>query len=234
MDYHNIGFQECIAEVAKYLSVEGLDLHDPLRVRLMSHLHNITAQREFASKQTPWYPGAPPPPPSASQPYQPTSPLSPGGTHHLPRPPPPPTIPIAPLGALSSHHNTSLNSSSGSSLELNSSSSLNTSGSLSNSHSLNSSFDNSGNSGSCEPAPPSSVQSSTSSANTSGRPLTTTSTSDGYYLHHITHQHSSMELYHHHPQHLHQQHPYGQTPSDPSVTSQMKQVHRPWGAEVAY
>ncbi|XP_039276715.1 hairy/enhancer-of-split related with YRPW motif protein isoform X2 [Nilaparvata lugens] len=57
MDYHNIGFRECAAEVARYLvTVEGLDIQDPLRLRLMSHLQCFAAQRELASKQSAWYP----------------------------------------------------------------------------------------------------------------------------------------------------------------------------------
>lgn len=52
MDYHNIGFRECAAEVARYLvTVEGMDIQDPLRLRLMSHLQCFAAQRELASKQ---------------------------------------------------------------------------------------------------------------------------------------------------------------------------------------
>lgn len=57
MDYHSIGFRECAAEVARYLvTVEGMDIQDPLRLRLMSHLQCFAAQRELASKQaaTPW------------------------------------------------------------------------------------------------------------------------------------------------------------------------------------
>lgn len=39
LDYHSIGFRECAAEVARYLvTVEGMDIQDPLRMRLMSHL----------------------------------------------------------------------------------------------------------------------------------------------------------------------------------------------------
>ncbi|KAK9505843.1 hypothetical protein O3M35_009816 [Rhynocoris fuscipes] len=64
MDYHSIGFRECAAEVARYLvTVEGLDLQDPLRLRLMSHLQCFAAQREL-SKQ-------PPPPPWPTN-YPPT------------------------------------------------------------------------------------------------------------------------------------------------------------------
>ncbi|ODM98635.1 Hairy/enhancer-of-split related with YRPW motif protein [Orchesella cincta] len=52
MDYHSIGFRECAAEVARYLvTVEGMDIQDPLRLRLMSHLQCFAAQRELANKQ---------------------------------------------------------------------------------------------------------------------------------------------------------------------------------------
>lgn len=45
LDYHGIGFRECSAEVARYLvAVEGLDLQDPLRLRLLSHLQCYVAQ----------------------------------------------------------------------------------------------------------------------------------------------------------------------------------------------
>ena len=40
MDYQSIGFRDCAAEVSRYLvAVEGLDLQDPLRLRLTAHLH---------------------------------------------------------------------------------------------------------------------------------------------------------------------------------------------------
>ncbi|KPJ14948.1 Hairy/enhancer-of-split related with YRPW motif protein [Papilio machaon] len=66
MDYHSIGFRECAAEVARYLvSCEGLDIQDPLRLRLMSHLQCFAAQRELAAKSANWgypqYPAAPAP-----------------------------------------------------------------------------------------------------------------------------------------------------------------------------
>lgn len=52
MDYHNIGFRECAAEVARYLvSVEGMDVQDPMRLRLMSHLQCFATQRELSNKQ---------------------------------------------------------------------------------------------------------------------------------------------------------------------------------------
>ncbi|KAK3088392.1 hypothetical protein FSP39_018553 [Pinctada imbricata] len=51
VDYRSVGFRECAAEVARYLvAVEGLDLQDPLRMRLLSHLQSYSAQREAATK----------------------------------------------------------------------------------------------------------------------------------------------------------------------------------------
>lgn len=62
MDYHNIGFRECASEVARYLvAIEGMDLQDPLRVRLMSHLQCYSAQRELSLKSSvhnPWNPSS--------------------------------------------------------------------------------------------------------------------------------------------------------------------------------
>ncbi|XP_076371516.1 hairy/enhancer-of-split related with YRPW motif protein 1-like [Tachypleus tridentatus] len=63
MDYHSIGFRECASEVARYLvAKEGLDLQDPLRLRLMSHLQCYSAQRDLAVKstvtQSPWNTGS--------------------------------------------------------------------------------------------------------------------------------------------------------------------------------
>ena len=89
MDYHNIGFRECAAEVARYLvTVEGMDIQDPLRLRLMSHLQCFAAQRELATKQaavataSPWSYGST----SGPQHYPP----SPGaGSQMIPPPPPP-------------------------------------------------------------------------------------------------------------------------------------------------
>ena len=49
LDYRVMGFRECVAEVARYTTnVEGLDMKDPLRVRLLNHLENFLAQRELA------------------------------------------------------------------------------------------------------------------------------------------------------------------------------------------
>lgn len=51
MDYHIIGFRECAAEVARYLlNHEGMDIQDPLRMRLLSHLQCFVAQREISVK----------------------------------------------------------------------------------------------------------------------------------------------------------------------------------------
>lgn len=51
MDYHIIGFRECAAEVARYLiNIEGMDIQDPLRMRLISHLQCFVAQREISVK----------------------------------------------------------------------------------------------------------------------------------------------------------------------------------------
>ncbi|XP_061520712.1 hairy/enhancer-of-split related with YRPW motif protein 1 [Phycodurus eques] len=50
VDYRGLGFRECLAETARYLSVmEGLDNADPLRIRLVSHLNNYAGQREANS-----------------------------------------------------------------------------------------------------------------------------------------------------------------------------------------
>ncbi|KAE8288739.1 Hairy/enhancer-of-split related with YRPW motif protein 1 [Larimichthys crocea] len=46
-DYRSLGFRECLAETARYLSiVEGRESTDPLRIRLVSHLSNYASQRE--------------------------------------------------------------------------------------------------------------------------------------------------------------------------------------------
>ncbi|TRY84377.1 hypothetical protein DNTS_025465 [Danionella cerebrum] len=50
MDYRGLGFRECLAETARYLSIiEGLDSTDPLRIRLVSHLNSYASQREAQS-----------------------------------------------------------------------------------------------------------------------------------------------------------------------------------------
>lgn len=59
MDYHIIGFRECAAEVARYLvTIEGMDIQDPLRLRLMSHLQYFVQQREMSVKNCAATPGA--------------------------------------------------------------------------------------------------------------------------------------------------------------------------------
>ncbi|KAL1419354.1 hypothetical protein MTO96_005433 [Rhipicephalus appendiculatus] len=68
MDYHSMGFRECASEVARYLvAIEGIDLQDPLRLRLMSHLQCYSAQRELAAKSSCWSPASP------AAPHYPTS-----------------------------------------------------------------------------------------------------------------------------------------------------------------
>ncbi|VVC44470.1 Orange domain,Myc-type, basic helix-loop-helix (bHLH) domain [Cinara cedri] len=90
MDYHNIGFRECAAEVARYLeSVEGMNGRDPLRERLLSHLQYFAAQREYVAKSpaaTVGHHNAPPPPPPPPGWY---------GHHQGVPPPPPPALPLA-------------------------------------------------------------------------------------------------------------------------------------------
>lgn len=54
MDYHGMGYRECAAEVIRYLErIEGLDMQNPLRLRLTNHLQCCAAQRELATKQNP-------------------------------------------------------------------------------------------------------------------------------------------------------------------------------------
>ncbi|XP_041360497.1 hairy/enhancer-of-split related with YRPW motif protein-like isoform X2 [Gigantopelta aegis] len=64
MDYRSVGFRECASEIARYLvAVEGMDLQDPLRLRLLGHLQCYSAQREAATKasiQTSAWPPMPP------------------------------------------------------------------------------------------------------------------------------------------------------------------------------
>ena len=50
MDYQNLGFRDCIAELSRYLvTVEGMDLQEPLRLRLMSHLHSFISRGSGAA-----------------------------------------------------------------------------------------------------------------------------------------------------------------------------------------
>lgn len=85
MDYHNIGFRECAAEVARYLvTIEGMDIQDPLRLRLMSHLQCYAAQRDLANKQAAtgwgWGPTTPSQPPPAASATPPSYPPPPGSS----------------------------------------------------------------------------------------------------------------------------------------------------------
>lgn len=51
VDYRTIGFRECASETARYLvAVEGMDIQNPLRIRLLSHLESFCAQREAAAR----------------------------------------------------------------------------------------------------------------------------------------------------------------------------------------
>lgn len=99
MDYHVIGFQECVSEVARYLIAhEGMDIQNPLRMRLLSHLRCFAAQRELSIKSA-----AAPTPVVANQGWTPTPasayPLTQSGyatsavASTLAPPPPPPPAP---------------------------------------------------------------------------------------------------------------------------------------------
>ena len=44
VEHHGAGFRECMGEVSRYLvAVEGMHIEEPLRLRLMSHLHAFSA-----------------------------------------------------------------------------------------------------------------------------------------------------------------------------------------------
>ncbi|XP_061677260.1 hairy/enhancer-of-split related with YRPW motif protein 1-like [Syngnathoides biaculeatus] len=85
-DYRSLGFRECLAETARYLSiVEGRDGADPLRARLVSHLSNYASQREVQAglEHLAWgsaYGGAPLPHPLLLQPPQGRTPASRGNS----------------------------------------------------------------------------------------------------------------------------------------------------------
>ncbi|XP_018328639.1 hairy/enhancer-of-split related with YRPW motif protein [Agrilus planipennis] len=90
MDYHGMGFRECVAEVIRYLErIEGLDVQNPLRLRLTSHLQCCAAQRELASKQA-----------AAAA----TSPWTYGTTQYPPLNPLPPTATATNPSNITSHH----------------------------------------------------------------------------------------------------------------------------------
>ncbi|XP_063040832.1 hairy/enhancer-of-split related with YRPW motif protein 1 [Engraulis encrasicolus] len=89
MDYRGLGFRECLAETARYLSIiEGLDSADPLRIRLVSHLNSYALQREvhagLAHHPPPHHPHAHPH--AHPHPHH----LGWGSAFGAPAPPPPP------------------------------------------------------------------------------------------------------------------------------------------------
>jgi len=84
MDYHIIGFRECAAEVARYLvTIEGMDIQDPMRLRLMSHLQYFVQQRELSAKSCA-SPGGWTPAPSSSSGYQPNCAAAPYQSYAAP------------------------------------------------------------------------------------------------------------------------------------------------------
>ncbi|CAG9769530.1 unnamed protein product [Ceutorhynchus assimilis] len=98
VDYHGMGFRECLAEVSRYLErIEGMDSQNPMRLRLTSHLQCCAAQKELALKQAatgPWSYGS-------SQTYPPTlNPLA--SPNHLNSHQPPPLPP--PIHHQNMHH----------------------------------------------------------------------------------------------------------------------------------
>lgn len=57
VDLRSAGFRECAAEVARYLmSVEGMEPHEPLPVRLLTHLHNSLARKEHEGDSLIFFP----------------------------------------------------------------------------------------------------------------------------------------------------------------------------------
>jgi hairy and enhancer of split related with YRPW motif len=90
MDYHIIGFRECATEVARYLvTFEGMDIQDPLRLRLMSHLQCFVAQWEVKSNHS-YQPTAGYHTPPSYQNY-PTATSTSSNSYHYPTPPNPVT-----------------------------------------------------------------------------------------------------------------------------------------------
>jgi len=50
MEYHAVGFRECVSEVSRYLlTVEGLDIHNSLCIRLMAHLNTFSSYQGLPS-----------------------------------------------------------------------------------------------------------------------------------------------------------------------------------------
>jgi len=219
MDYHSIGFRECLAEVASYLvKFEGMDVQDPLRLRLMSHLQCYSAQRELALKSASnhavWNPSAF------------TAPVEFSGLGTSPT-----VNPVSSTGdgmsligqvASSSHYNnTHLSANDSNSLLTNSTGVVQTS-----SHMM--------------PPPPPPPPPPSRNPTSSSSP-TPTQTGLASYSANGMHNITQMNHAHHHPHHspLHQYFPtsYGPTPSG-SMQYQSNapgvKYCRPWGAELAY
>ncbi|XP_030753500.1 hairy/enhancer-of-split related with YRPW motif protein [Sitophilus oryzae] len=100
VDYHGMGFRECLTEVTRYLErIEGMDAQNPLRLRLTSHLQCCAAQKELALKQAtsaPWSYGS-------SQAYPPPlNPLQSPNHGSLNTHQPPPLVP--PIHHQNMHH----------------------------------------------------------------------------------------------------------------------------------
>ena len=56
VDYHLVGFKECAAEVARYLTVDaGLEIPEQARIRLVSHLQMFASQKECYAAGTKSY-----------------------------------------------------------------------------------------------------------------------------------------------------------------------------------
>ncbi|KAG5264236.1 hypothetical protein AALO_G00251460 [Alosa alosa] len=86
MEYRGLGFRECVAETARYLSLmEGLDAADLLRARLVSHLSSYASPGASSASSSPvGAAGRSSSPPSSSDGLLPSM-L--GGVASLPRPP---------------------------------------------------------------------------------------------------------------------------------------------------
>lgn len=107
VDSYMMGFRECATEMAlevsRYLvTIEGMDIQDPLKMRLLSHLEYYAQQRAAAVASSHWPSShATPTVPSASA-YQPNC-TSPSAAYHIY----PPTAPVyptpAPMASVRSH-----------------------------------------------------------------------------------------------------------------------------------
>lgn len=106
MDYHIIGFRECASEVARYLiNTEGMDIQDPLRMRLISHLQCFVAQRELSAKSgSPANWTHPPYQPNYATPYHQNYPSHLSSSNGYIPNLPPPTATITPVPPSNIHH----------------------------------------------------------------------------------------------------------------------------------